>query len=427
MLELLVILGLTLANGVFAGAEIAVISVRATRLDELARERRSGAVLARLRGDPERFLATVQIGITVVSATAAAFGGATLAEQLQPVFEAAGFSARTAESLGVVVVIVLVSYLSLVLGELVPKSLALKWSERYALLIARPLYLLARVSAPLVWLLTASSNAILRVFADRTSFGEAQISRDELLTVIDQAAESGGLSPRAREIAARAVELDELHAAAVMVPRASVVSVDAEASQEELAAVLDRADEERFPVRRGGEIVGFVATRDIARLCAGRVEGGLAAIIRPVYVVPELVRALDLLEQLQARRVPIAVVVDEVGAVEGIVDIDDLAEEIVGSLLVGDADEEAQIVREPDGAAVVPAAARVHVTNRVLDLDLPLSRRWSTIGGLLLATLGALPQPGAKVTLEDGTELEVVEASARRVHRVRIRRHQPTA
>ncbi len=422
MVEILVILALTLTGGVLAGAEIAVIAVRTTRLDELARRGRSGAALTRLRGEPDRFLATVQIGITVVGATAAAFGGATIAERVSPSLEALGLSRSTAETAGVAAVVLLVSYLSLVLGELVPKSLALKWSERYATLVARPLLALSRLSAPLVWLLTSSSNLVLRLFGDRTWFGETGVTRDELLTVLARAAKSGELSPRAREIAARAVELDELHAGAVMVPRAAVVAVDAEATPEELTAFLETTDEERFPVRRGNAIVGFVATRDIARLCAGRASD-LAAIVRPVLFVPEVARALDLLERLQAERVPIAVVVDESGAFEGIVDIDDLAEEVVGSLLVGEPMDDPRVVHEPSGAFVVAAATRVHVVNRALDVDLPTSPRWSTVGGLVLSELGALPEPGATVTLEDGTELEVVEASARRVHRVRIRKH----
>ena len=195
--ELGIVLALVLANGLFAGAEIAIIAVRATRLEELAEESRAGALLARLRNDPERFLATVQIGITVVSATAAAFGGATLAERLADALEPLGIPHDTGEQIALAAVVVLVSYLSLVLGELVPKSLALKWSERYALLAARPLSLLAKLSSPVVKLLTASSNVILRAFGDRTSFAESQISRDEVIAVLDQASGSGEVSPRA--------------------------------------------------------------------------------------------------------------------------------------------------------------------------------------------------------------------------------------
>lgn len=421
-LELSIVIALVLANGLFAGAEIAIIAVRATRLEELASESRAGAYLARLRGDPERFLATVQIGITVVSATAAAFGGATLAERLADALEPLGISHETGERIALAVVVVLVSYLSLVLGELVPKSLALKWSERYALLAARPLVLLAKLSSPFVKLLTLSSNLILRVFGDRTSFSESQISRDEVIAVIDQATGAGEVSQRAGDMATRAIELEELHVASVMIPRSAVVAIDADAGPAELAAVLDGTDEERFPVRRGAEdVIGYVTTRDLARLLSRRIEGGLAAILRPVHAVPESARALEVLETLQQKRMAIAVVVDEAGGVEGIVDIDDLAEEVVGSLLVGPPMEDACFTAEPDGSYVLPATTRVHVANRRLDIELPTSPRWSTLGGLLNARLGTVPSVGARVALEDGTALEVVEASARRVHRVRVR------
>lgn len=422
-IELSTVLALTLANGLFAGAEIAIVAVRATRVAELEDESANGAALAKLRGDPERFLATVQVGITVISATAAAFGGATLARDLAPALARLGLPDDTARTLALAVVIVAVSYLSLVLGELVPKSLALNRSERYALLAARPLLLLGRVAAPLVWLLTASSNTILRLFGDRTSFAESQISRDELLSAIDEATGAGEVSPRAGDMASRAIDLETLHAASVMVPRGAIVAIEADASAEDLGALLDETDEERFPVRKGDEIVGYVTTRDIARLLGGRVSGGLPAIVRPVTYVPEVARALELFERMQSSRLPIAVVVDESGSLEGIVDIDDLAEEVVGTLLVGAPRDEARFSREAEGTVVVPASMRIHVANRALDLDLPISPRWSTVGGLLLSRLATMPTPGARVALEDGTELEVVETSARRVLRVRIRGH----
>src|SRR5690606_27830916 len=203
-------------------------------------------------------------------------------------------------------------------------------------------------------------------------------------------------------------------------------AIESDASVEDLAELLDQTDEERFPVREGEDIAGYVTTRDIGRLLAGRVDGGFRAIVRPVIFVPETARAISLMERMQSTRVPIAVVVDESGSVEGIVDIDDLAEEVVGSLLVGAPRDETLFAREEGGGVVVPASLRIHVANRALDLHLPTSTRWSTVGGLLLSRLSAMPSPGARVNLEDGTELEVVETSARRVLRVRILPPSPT-
>lgn len=179
--ELLIVIALVLANGVLAGAEIAVVALRRTRLNELVERGSSSArAVGHLRDNPEQFLATVQIGITVIGATAGAFGGATFAQELAPVIGAIGPPAPYADEIALTAVVVLISYLSLVLGELVPKSLALRYAERDALALGRPLRLLSRVARPLVWLLTASSNVLLKLFGDHTTFTESRLSLEEL-------------------------------------------------------------------------------------------------------------------------------------------------------------------------------------------------------------------------------------------------------
>lgn len=424
-IEVAFVIGLIVLGGAFAGAEIAIVSVRSSRLRELAETSRRGRALQDLRANPERFLATVQVGITVIGATAAAFGGATLAAETTPFMTGLGLSEDTAERIALGMVVALVSYLSLVLGELVPKSLALKWPERYALVSAPVLSLLARISSPIVWFLTASSNTVLRVFGDRTSFSESRISRDELLHLVDEAGEAGAVHPRASDIAARAIELGSLRVSAVMIPRGGIQFVAFDAKREDLIALIDESEEDRFLIARGPEdVIGYVTARDIAHLFAqGTCE--LASKLRPVHIVPETALALDVLGVLQSRRIPIAIVVDESGSIEGMVDIDDLAEEVVGTLVAGDT-ETIGLVHEADGALLIPATARVHVINRILQLDLPQSPRWSTLGGLVLNELGVMPQPGARITLADGTSLEVVEVSAHRIQRLRLRREGMT-
>ena len=205
--ELFVILVLVLANGLFAGAEIAVLTVRASRVQQGVSRRHGGAIAVQsLRDQPERFLATVQIGITVISTAAAAFGGASFARSLTPVLEDLGFG-RHAGEVAFGLVIALVSVMSLILGELVPKSLALRYSDGYSFLVSRPLLVLARIAAPLVWFLTFCSNLVLRLFGDRTSFIEARMSRDELQQLVTEAGKSGSVDAKASEIASRALEL----------------------------------------------------------------------------------------------------------------------------------------------------------------------------------------------------------------------------
>lgn len=417
-LELLVILGLTLLNGVFSAAEIAIVALRATRVRELAARGASGAHLARLRADPERFLATVQIAITVIGASAGAFGGATWAVDTATFLSLLGVPAEWATDLALVAVVGLVSFATLVLGELVPKSLALKWSEPYALFVARPLDLLGRLAAPLVWLLTASSNALLRLFGDHTTFVESEISREELLAVLDRASDVGEVSSHAAGIASRAIALDTLHVRAVMTPRAALAPVDPEATHDELWQLLSETEEERFLVGKTPEsLLGFVTTRDLARHLAAP-SGPLGARARPLKSVHQNRLTLPVLEDLQQGRVPMAVVIDDEGGLEGVVDVDELAEEIVGALVGAD---EAGVVRERAGTVSVPGTMRIHRANHLLDLDLPTSPRWSTLGGLVLARLGRTAAVGDVVQGSPRHALEVVAIEGERVRQVRIR------
>ena len=267
--EIVVILALVLANGVLAGAEIAIVALRKTRIRELV-ESGSGSARAveALREQPERFLATVQIGITVVGATAGAFGGATFAEDLEPLVEGVPWLAPHAREISIGLVVSIVSYLSLVLGELVPKSLALKASERYALLIARPLLWLSGAARPLVWFLTQSSNAVLRLFGDRTSFMEGRVSSEELQEMVGEATRAGTVHPDAAEIASRALQFQELGAADVMVPRSQVVALSREATPEEIRSVHSEKSHSRYPVYEGDvdHVVGYVHLKDVLAL-----------------------------------------------------------------------------------------------------------------------------------------------------------------
>lgn len=237
-MDLLIIVALVLVNGLFAGAEIAIVAVRRSRLADLVREGdRAARAVQRLKDDPERFFATVQVGITVICATAAAFGGATLAGHMEPHLRGLPVIGPYAAEAALALVIALVSFLSLVLGELVPKSLALRASEPYSLRTAPFLLALSRLAWPLVWILTAASNAVLRLFGDRTTFAEARLSADELREIVGDAAKEGAVDPRVGEIAGRAIEFADLDVADVMVPRARVVAVARDATAEEVLDV----------------------------------------------------------------------------------------------------------------------------------------------------------------------------------------------
>ncbi|MCA9679518.1 MAG: HlyC/CorC family transporter [Kofleriaceae bacterium] len=416
---------LILLNGLFAGTEIAVLSVRATRLRErvAGRDRRAIAVEA-LRAHPERFLATVQIGITVVGSTAAAFGGANLARDLAPILAHAGLGSH-AQDVAMVVVVASIAFLSLVLGELVPKSLALRYADGYAFALARPMLWLARAARPLVWFLTACSNLVLRVFGDRTSFTESRMSREELRLLVEDAARAGAVDPRSSAIASRALAYDEVTVAELMVPRERIVALRRDIPADLLRRVLLEEGHSRMPVYQGSldGIVGYVIARDLLSVAWGDGLIVLDDILRPAYVVPETTRGAVVLREMQARRIQMAIVVDEHGAVTGLVTIEDLVEELVGDI-IGEHDRPEDVVQcEPTGTALVPGWAPIRKVNRALDTRLPTGRDSRTIAGLCMSIALAIPAAGARLRAPDGTVLEVVDASARRVRLVRV--HPP--
>ena len=421
MTELVIVLCLILANAIFAGAEIAILSVRKTRIAELASQgNRSARALMDMRGHPENFLATVQIGITVVGATAAAFGGATVAAVLSHAFERAGVG-RYSDDLALAVVVGSISYLSLVLGELVPKSLALRSAERYALFVARPLKGLAHIARPLVWFLTASSNVVLRAFGDRTTFTEAQLSKEELQQLVEEAATVGALDQQSSEIARRALEFGDVHIAAIMVPRQDMIAIQVDSTPEEIRRVLTPYPHSRIPVYATelADVVGYVTLPELFALLTTAPRRPLGDILRKPHFVPESKRAVDVLRELQKSHEQLVFVVDESGLVTGLATIEDLVEELVGEIFAEHDTVRERIKKESDRTVLVRGRVPVHELNRELGLELLEGPGWTTVGGLATSLAGRMPVVGERLAAGKVT-LEIVEATERRVMTVRI-------
>jgi putative hemolysin len=278
---------------------------------------------------------------------------------------------------------------------------------------------------PLVWLLTLVSNAFLRLFGDRTTFTEARLSKDELQQLVEEAAKTGSVDPRASEIASRALGFGEVTVAEVMVPRTRVVALRRGSPHEEVQRVILEQGHSRMPVYDGSidNIVGYVVARDVLSMTW---QGGLVVledILRPPHQVPESTRALDLLREMQRRRTQMALVVDDHGGLSGLVTTEDLIEELVGDIFSEDDIPVTIVTREPGGTALVQGWAPVRKVNRELGVDLPVGRDRTTIAGLCMSLAQAIPQAGEKLSTDDGTVLEIVEASPRRVRRVRIHPH----
>lgn len=423
--ELLVILALTVANAFFAGAEIAIVAVRKGRVEQLAEKGQSGArAVLSLRSDPERFLATVQVGVTVVGATAAAFGGASIAKKVEPLLAKTEWLREHSEWLALALVVAAVSFLSIVIGELVPKSLALRAAERYALMVARPLMVLSFLARPLVWLLSSSANVLLKPFGDKTTFTETRHSAQELQQLVEEASQAGTVDPEAAEIATRALELPELVASDVMVHRREVIAIAADISQAGLRQVLLEQTKTRFPVyeERIDNVVGYINVKDLLSMAWEQHLVVLQDLIRPAFFVPTTMKAVELIKEMRRRHQPFAIVVDEHGGMAGLATLEDLLEELVGEIFSEHDDGRNELItKQADGAALVSGLATIRDVNRALDIELPDDGSWSTIAGLVLALAGRFVTSGERFEARPGLTLEVVDASPRRVRTVLVR------
>lgn len=359
----------------------------------------------------------------MVGATAAAFGGASLAERLAPALARVPGLAEAAPSLALGTVVVLVSFLSLVLGELVPKSLALRAGEDYALLLARPLELLAWIARPLVALLTGASNLVLRLFGDRTTFTETRLSREEIQQIMEEAATQGSVDPHAGEIASRALDFSTLDTYTVMVPRSEVLLLPKSATVADVAEATRKTGLSRIPLYEDTpeNLIGFVNVRDVLAATALGERRAPAELLHPVLYIPDSMPAPAALRMLQDKRSHLAIVLDEQGTFVGLVTVEDLVEELVGEILSENDRPRSSITKEPDDSWMIAGNAPLHDVTRISGVELP-EGEFATIAGLCLHLAGQIPTVGATLLTEDGVSLEVIEATPRRIKRVRLRR-----
>lgn len=401
-----------------------MLSIRKTRLQALREAHPSaGGALTTLRDEPERFLATVQIGITVVGTTAAAFGGSAISRMLEPVVYQVPLLRPWSHQIAFGLVVVFISYLSLVLGELVPKSLALRAAEPYALVLARPLLGLSTVVRPLVWLLTASSNLILRPFADRTNFSEGRISKEEVQLIVDEAGKSGALAEHTSELASRALEFEGLSAGEIMVPRNRMVTLAVNASHEEIKLCLMEERRSRMPIWEGtpDNVIGYVTAKDLLPLAWEDRLIVLRDVLRPVRMVGEGSPAVELLAYMRRERQRMAIVIDEHGAVAGLVTFEDIVEELVGEVFSEQDVAIDPILREVTGTLLVRGEVALRDVNRELTVPLEIPEGVVTVAGLAIALSGGVvPHRGARLAANDGIVLFVDAVTARSVRRVRV-------
>jgi putative hemolysin len=424
-LEPILIFSLILANGFFAAAEIAIIATRKSRIDALLEKGvKSAAAVARLKNDPDRFLATVQIGVTLVSTLASAIGGAAAIAYLQPELAASPISlvARWSEYLAILIVVLPISYLSLVLGELVPKSLALRYSERIACLVAPLIDLLSRISSFLVKFLTASSNAVLWLFGGKENEGASFISVEEVKSLIREGAAKGIFNETEKELIHSVFEFADTPVKAVMVPRTEMHALEVHASLEEVAKSFVESGFSRIPVYEGelDRIIGILYNKDIFKALQERSEFRIRDHLHPAFFVPSSLPISELLKQLQRRRLAMALVVNEFGEVEGLATLEDLLEEIVGEIRDEyDREERGPVERLADGSLVIQGSALLK--NLKSDFNLPFdeSPDYHTLAGFVLAKLQRVPRGGERVE-HNGYRLTIVDMEGRRIVKVKL-------
>ncbi len=403
-LELAVIFLLILANGFFAGSELAIISARKSTIAKLVSDGDTRAtVVEQLQNDPHRFLATVQIGVTVVGSLASAVGGATAVEYLKPIMSSSRleFIRQIAEPLSIGLVVVLVSYFSLILGELAPKTIGLQYADRMSLFVAKPINFLSKVAGIAVKILTVSNKAVLALFGVKPEAGQAFVTREELLHTISEGGETGVLSELEHKVIENMFEFTHTVVREIMVPRTRMVGIDVNLPREEIMRIVKDNMYTRYPVYDGSieNIIGFVHSKD---LLLGRVdepEFNMRSALRHAVFVPESKKASDLLREMQRMRTHMTMVVDEYGGISGLVTTEDLLEELVGEIEdEHDTGELRHAVRLEDGSFIVDGLISINDLEEVLDIKLEEGLPYDTLAGLILQELGRFPNQGEKVT-----------------------------
>ena len=420
--DLAILAGLILVNGVFSMSELAIVSARTSRL-RMAAEKGSGAAATAmaLAAVPGKFLATVQIGITLVAIVAGAFSGATMGGPVAERLQALGLSAHSAESLGYVLVIGVTTYFSLVVGELVPKQVALRAAVPIALVMARPMALFARFAAPVVWLLDTSSALILSLIGVHHR-GDHRLTAEELQMIFAEATRSGVIEEEERAILSGVMRLGERAVRELMTPRTEIDWVDSAADEAEIRQTIAASPHSLLPVAEGSvdKVLGVVKVREVlALMLAGR-PVHLQRLMKKAPVVPDQLDAMDALRILQSSGLGMAMVHDEYGHLDGIVTPADLLTAMVGSFAsLQDEGEEPELVERDDGTLLIAGAMGADAMAERLGMDLPEDREFATAAGYVLYMLKRLPVEGEHFA-DQGWRFEVVDMDGRKIDKLLV-------
>ncbi|MBC7798990.1 MAG: HlyC/CorC family transporter [Gemmatimonadaceae bacterium] len=419
MFEIAVVAVLIVLNGMFSLSELSVVSARRSRLQAMADEGRSGAKNAlALSEEPGRFLSTVQIGITLIGILTGAFSGATIGGFLAVVLTTAGVSPRWAEPLGFSLVVIVITYVSIVAGELVPKRLALRSPEIIACTVAPVMTVLIRIATPIAWLLDASTSLVFRLLGIG-KVSESAVTDEEIHSVVAEAASAGVIDPAERHMISGVMRLGDRPVRGIMTPRTDVDWIDLGAGEEKIRSVVAAAQHSHLPVGEGSSevMLGVLPTRGLLSQLLNGQAFDIRACIRPAPVIPDTAQALDALSVLREAVVPMALVHDEYGHFEGVVTPSDVLEAIAG-VFRADADTaEPGALRREDGSWLLGGWLPIDELAAHLSLRLPAARDYHTTAGYILSALGRLPRTGEHVVIEDW-RFEIVDLDGNRIDKV---------
>lgn len=423
LLNIALVVVFVLIGGVFAATEMALVTLRESQVNAIEARGRRGSKVAALARNPNTFLSAVQIGVTVAGFASAAFGAASIAPSLIPVLVPLGLTEQTAATIATILLTLIIAYLSLVLGELVPKRLAIQRNAQFAYAVAPVLNGFAIVMRPVIWLLSVSTNAIVRLLGGDPNLTSERLSEDELRDIVST---HEGLPDDERRILDDVLSLRHRQLSEVMRPRPEVVALDGSETAGTAIARIEELPYSRYPVvdQSIDDITGFVHVRDVYEAAARDPATPLRDVVRSIVYLPSTARVLPTLTTLRAQNTHIAVVIDEYGGTDGIVTLEDLIEEVVGEIFDEYDTGEAPAELSEEGG-VVDARLNLQDFAESTGVDLPRGT-WDTVAGFILERLGRLADVGDTVDVE-GATLKVVAIERRRIAEVLVTRRAPSA
>jgi putative hemolysin len=421
-LEIFFLILLIVLNGIFSMSEMAVVSARKVRLQQLANQGNAKARTAlELADSPNQFLSTVQVGITLIGTLAGAFGGATLAEKLATQLKLIPFLASKSEAIALFIVVLTISYLSLVIGELVPKRLALNNPEQIASSVASPMRFLAMIVSPVVHLLSYSTDMVLRLLGIGPST-DPEVTEEEIKILIEQGTEAGTFEEAEQEMLNRVFRLGDRRVSALMTPRPEIVWLDLDDSADTNRRIIIDSNHSRFPVCEGDldNVLGIIQVSNLLTRClSGQPLDLTTSLQRPLYV-PEGTPGLRILELFKQSGTHLALVVDEYGVIQGLVTLNDILEEIVGDIPSVDGFDEPQVVKREDGSWLVDGMLPVEEFFEAFEIpELPREQKgnYHTVGGFVVTQLGRIPKAADHFEWR-GMRFEVMDMDGNRVDKV---------